>query len=103
MSCEAAQAAYVEEIKMSGKGQADITRGQYASIMNNGAYLNRCGVPSNVAVSICAAVQNGRAVGVTVSTKPNHPSRSCIARQVRGMSFPSHPKLDVVRVNFAAQ
>lgn len=103
MSCEAAQAAYVEEIKMSGKGQADITRGQYANIMNNGSYLNRCGVPSNVAVSICAAVQNGRAVGVTVSTTPNHSSRSCIASQVRGMSFPSHPKLDVVRVSFAAQ
>lgn len=103
MSCEAAQSAYVEEIKMSGKGQADITRGQYASIMNNGAYLNRCGVPSNVAVSICAAVQNGRAVGVTVSTTPNHASRSCISQQVRGMSFPSHPKLDVVRVSFAAQ
>lgn len=103
MSCEAAQAAYVEEIKMSGSGQADITRGQYAGIMNNGAYLNRCGVPSNVGVSICAAVQNGRAVGVTVSTTPNHPSRSCISSQVRGMSFPSHPKLDVVRVNFAAQ
>jgi hypothetical protein len=103
MSCDAAQAAYVEEIKMSGSGQADITRGQYASIMNNGAYLNRCGVPSNVAVSICAAVQNGRAVGVTVTTTPTHGSRSCIASQVRGMSFPSHPKLDVVRVSFAAQ
>ena len=31
-SCEAAQAAYVEEIKMTG-GQADITRGQYGSIL----------------------------------------------------------------------
>lgn len=102
-SCEAAQAAYVEEMKMAGGGQADITRGQYASIMNSGSYFSHCGVPFNVAVSICVAVQNGRAVGVTVSTKPNHASRSCIASAVRRLSFPSHPKLDVVRVNFAAE
>jgi eukaryotic-like serine/threonine-protein kinase len=103
MSCEAAQAAYVEEMKMSGGGQADITRGQYASIMNSGAYFSHCGVPSNVAVSICAAVQSGRAVGVSVSTTPSHGSRACIASAVRGLRFPSHPKLDVVRSSFAAE
>ncbi len=103
MSCQAAQNAYIEELKMTGGGQADITRGQYASIMNSGNYFSHCGVPFSVAVSICVAVQNGRAVGVTVTTTPNHPSRSCIASAVRRMSFPSHPKLDVVRVNFAAQ
>ncbi len=101
-SCEGAQAAYVEEIKMTG-GQADISRGQYAGIMNSGNYFSHCGVPSSVAVNICVAVQSGRAVGVTVSTTPNHPSRSCIASAVRGLNFPSHPKLDVVRVNFAAE
>ncbi len=103
MSCAAAQAAYVEEIKMTGSGQADITRGQYAGIMNNGSYFAHCGVPSNVAVSICAAVQNGRAVGVTVTTSPKHPSASCISAAVRRKKFPAHPKLDVVRVSFAAQ
>ncbi len=102
-SCEGAQAAYVEEMKMTGGGQADITRGQYASIMNSGSYFSHCGVPFNVAVSICVAVQNGKAVGVTVSTSPKHSSRSCIASAVRRMSFPAHPKLDVVRVNFAAE
>ncbi len=102
MSCEAAQATYVEEIKMTG-GQADISRGQYSSIMNSGSYFSHCGVPSNVAVNICVAVQAGKAVGVTVSTSPNHSSRACISKAVRGMRFPSHPKLDVVRVAFAAQ
>src|SRR5690606_2959784 len=102
LSCEAARAAYVEEISMKG-GQADITSGQYSRIMNSGAYFSHCGVPANVAISICAAVQNGRAVGVTVSTTPSHGSRSCIASAVRKLSFPSHPKLDVVRVSFAAQ
>jgi hypothetical protein len=103
MSCEAAQAAYVEEMKMAGGGQADITRGQYSSIMNSGAYFSHCGVPSNVAVNICVAVQGGRAVGVTVTTTPNHGSRACITSAVRNLRFPSHPKLDVVRSTFAAE
>jgi hypothetical protein len=103
LSCEAAQNAYVEELKMAGGGPADITRGQYSSIMNSGAYFSHCGVPSSVAVSICVAVQSGHAVGVTVNTTPNHGSRACIASAVRKLGFPANPKLDVVRVNFAAQ
>lgn len=101
-SCEAAQAAYVEEMSIGGpKGQADLTAGAYQSVLGNGAYLNRCGVPESMTVSVCAAVQNGRAVGVTVVTNPRNPGiQSCVAAQVRGMSFPSHPKLDVTRTTF---
>jgi eukaryotic-like serine/threonine-protein kinase len=104
-SCEAAQAAYVEEMTIGGgKGQADLTAGAYQSILGNGAYLNRCGVPENMTVSVCAAVQNGRAVGVSVNTNPRNPGvSSCISSAVRGMSFPAHPKLDVTRTTFAAQ
>jgi hypothetical protein len=104
MSCEAAQAAYVEEIKMGQKVAPDITRAQYGAVLNSGSYLNGCGVPSSMGVSVCAAVQNGRAVGVTVTTKPRNPGvAACISRKVRGLSFPSHPKLDVTRTSFAPQ
>ena len=105
MSCEAAQAAYVEEMSIGGaKGPADLTAGAYQAILGNGAYLNRCGVPENMSVNVCVAVQNGRAVGVSVNTNPrNGGISSCIASQVRGMSFPAHPKLDVTRTTFAAQ
>ena len=52
-------------------------------------------------VDICAAVQRGRAVGVTVVTRPaNGRVQSCVARAVRGLRFPSHPKLDVARTRF---
>lgn len=102
MSCEAAQNAYVEELKIGGKGgQADLTAGQFGQVLNNGSYLNACGVPDNMGVNICAAIQNGRAVGVTITTNPKNPGISgCIAGKVRGMSFPSHPKLDVTRTSF---
>ena len=72
-------------------------------VLNRGSYLNACGVPSSMEVNVCAAVQNGRAVGVTVTTRPSNPGiASCIARQVRGISFPSHPRLDVARTTFSA-
>jgi hypothetical protein len=50
-------------------------------------------------VNICVAVQNGRAVGMSVSTDPavSGISASCVAGQIRSMGSPSlaHPRLDV--------
>jgi eukaryotic-like serine/threonine-protein kinase len=102
-SCEAAQGAYVEEMRIGQRGQADITAGQYGAILNSGSYFAGCGVPDSMAISICAAVQNGRAVGVTVTTNPpNGRIASCINASVRRLNFPSHPKLDVTRTAFSA-
>lgn len=104
LSCEAAQNAYVEEMKMGSRGQADLSAGQFQSVLGRGTYFSHCGVPDNMSISICAAVQNGRAVGVTVRTTPPSPQhQACIAGGVRRLSFPSHPKLDVTRTSFAAQ
>ena len=101
LSCESAMNAYNEEMSMGNKGKADLTQGQFASVMNSGSYFSHCGVPNSMGISICAAVQNGRAVGVTVVTTPSSPShQSCIASGVRRLSFPSNPKLDVVRTKF---
>jgi hypothetical protein len=104
-SCEAAIDSY-NELKVVGEsgGQADITAGQYGRVLNGGSYFSHCGVPNSMAVNICAAVQNGRAVGVTVTTSPaDGQKQSCITSAVRNLSFPSHPKLDVTRTRFAAQ
>ncbi|WP_437729017.1 hypothetical protein [Sorangium sp. So ce861] len=104
MSCEAAQARYVEEYKLGNNGPADLTAGAYGNVLNRGTYLNACGVPSTMEVNVCAAVQNGRAVGVTITTSPSNPGiASCIAGQIRGMSFPSHPRLDVARTTFSSK
>jgi hypothetical protein len=103
MSCEGAIAAYKgDEITIgSGQKQADLTAGQYGSILNKGSYFAHCGVPDDMQINICAAVQNGRAVGVSVNVKPNNAGiASCIAGGVRGLSFPSRPNLDVTRTAF---
>lgn len=100
-SCEAAMDSYNEEKSMGEQGQADLTQGQYGRVLNGGGYFSHCGVPNSMSVNICAAVQNGRAVGVTVSTQPSDPKKvACITSAVRGLSFPSHPKLDVTRTRF---
>jgi len=103
MSCEAAYSAYNEEMKIGGNiGAADLTREQYGSILNSGSYFGHCGVPNSMGVNICAAVQNGKAVGVTVTTSPNNAGiASCIAASVRGINFPSRPRLDVTHTVFA--
>lgn len=101
MSCEAARAAYTEQMTMGAKGQADITGQQYGNVLNRGSYFAHCGVPDSMKLNICAAVQNGRAVGVTVTTSPrDNRIAACVAGGVRRLSFPSHPKLDVTRTSF---
>jgi hypothetical protein len=103
MSCEAARAKYVEEININsgGKGQADLTAGQFAGVLNNGAYVVGCGTPQSMHVTVCAAVQNGHAVGVTVTTDPpDGRIAGCISSAVRRMGFPSNPKLDVATTRF---
>ncbi len=105
LSCEGAAEKYtIEYNMMSGDDtKPDLTAGAYGAVLNRGTYLNSCGVPNNMDVNICAAVQNGRAVGVTVTTRPpNGGIASCISGQIRGMSFPSHPRLDITRTTFAA-
>lgn len=100
LSCEGARARYIEDY--SKDAPPDLSAGAYGSVLNKGTYLNGCGVPSSMGVTICAAVQNGRAVGVTVTTNPpNKGIASCISGAVRGLSFPSHPRLDVTTTTFA--
>jgi len=100
-TCEQARDQYTEEINLETGGQADLQSDDFAGILNNGSYLNPCDVPSASRVRICAAVQNGRAVGVTVLLDPPNPSLEiCVAGQVRQLGFPSNPKMDFVNVAF---
>jgi hypothetical protein len=103
-SCEAAVAGYREEIRIGagrGKTPADISRARYGAVLNRGNYFSHCGVPQKMKVRICAAVQHGRAIGVTVGTTPRSRSKqACIANAVRGLSFPSHPRMDVTTTIF---
>ena len=100
-TCEQARDQYVEEMNLQGPKTADLKAEDFAAVLNSGTYLTACSVPDTSKVRVCAAVQNGRAVGVTVAVDPPNPETEvCVAGQVRLLSFPVHPKLDVVNVKF---
>jgi hypothetical protein len=103
--CEAAAAANEEVMDLAGGRGApatpDVTRDAYASILANGRYFASCNVPATMRLEICAAVKNGRAVGVTVTTAPRAANvADCVKRAVTRLGFPSSPRLDVTRTRF---
>lgn len=104
LSCEAAIARNREEVTIGGpRGPADVTRDSYASILENGRYLGACSIPERTVFEVCAAVQNGRAVGITVASNPPSAAvNSCVRRAVSGLKFPANARLDVTRTRFDA-
>jgi hypothetical protein len=103
-SCEAAVARNNEQLEIGApRGPADITREAYASILQNGRYLADCRVPERTVVEICAAVKQGRAVGVTVVTNPPSAAlAACVRGRVAGLTFPTNERLDVTHTRFDA-
>jgi len=100
-TCEQARESYVEEINVGARGQSDLSADDFAAVLNRGTYLEPCAVPTTSKLRICAAVQNGQAIGVTVAAEPSASDLEiCIAKEVRKLAFPSHVKMDVVNVQF---
>jgi eukaryotic-like serine/threonine-protein kinase len=100
-TCEQARESYVEEVSMGARGQSDLSADDFAAVLNRGTYLEPCPLPTSSKLRICAAVQNGQAVGVTVAAEPSAPELEiCVAKEVRKLAFPAHVKMDVVNVQF---
>jgi hypothetical protein len=103
-SCEAAIAHNNELLELGARrGPADITREAYASILQNGSYLAGCSIPERTVFEICAAVKNGRTVGITVVSSPPSPAvNACVRRAVSRLNFPVSERLDVTHTRFNA-
>jgi len=96
-SYEAAIAANPQHLDMKAKATApDLTDAQLSAPMTSVASsLSTCGAPDDMKVTIKVAVKLGKAVGVTIVTDPpNRGVASCLDRLVRGLRWPSNPKLD---------
>lgn len=103
-SCESAAASANESMDLSaGPGAPDVSREAFASVLENGAYLASCGIASRTALVICAAVQDGKVVGVSVTSEPPDANvNACVRRAVAALRFPRSARLDVTRTRFAA-
>jgi hypothetical protein len=101
-SCESAAATANQTIDVgSARGAPDLTRDAFAGVLEHGAYLTPCSIPPRVSLEICAAVQNGNVVGVTVTSEPRDPAiNACVRRAVSALRFPRNSQLDVTRTRF---
>ena len=95
-SYEAALNANNQEISVGGpKGGPDLTDGQLSAPMRNASFISGCGAPESMKVTVRVAVQNGRAVGVSVYPNPPNPGvASCVDRHVRALGWPPNAKMD---------
>jgi hypothetical protein len=107
--CDEAKEAYVKHcmespVECRDKGATDGVMDAYGAVLNGGAYLDACKSPPSAGVKVCAAVKDGRAVGVTVVLSPGEEAvAACIAQKVHELAFPAYPRLDVTNTSFAAQ
>lgn len=104
-SCESAAASANQSIDLRGGGRRapDLTRDAFASLLENGTYLAACSIPDRIALEICAAVQDGKVIGVSVTTEPRNATISaCVRRAVAALRFPNSARVDVTRTRFEA-
>lgn len=100
-SCEKAIDENPQEIKMGGKQTKDLTAEQLGAPMKSSAFMSSCGLADSANAEICAAVKQGKPLGVSVKVSPaNNKVAACIDRSVRKLSFPKSEKLDVVKQTF---
>jgi hypothetical protein len=96
MSYESAVASNIQQIDMNGHVVGpDLTDLQLSGPLRNATFLNSCGAPDSMHVTVKVAVKMGRPVGVSVySSPPNSGITSCVDRAVRNLVWPVNPKLD---------
>jgi hypothetical protein len=87
----------------AARGAPDLTRDAFAAVLENGAYLARCAIPARTALEICAAVRDGKVIGVSVRAEPHDSAISaCLRGAVAALRFPRSARLDVTRTRFQA-
>lgn len=100
-TCEEARSRYTRSF--GERVPPTLSAGANRAALKKRRYLNGCGVPPSMAVHICAAVQNGRAIGVTVTTTPSDETKeACIAGAVSALAFPSRPRFDTTTITLEA-
>jgi hypothetical protein len=89
-------AGNVQQIDMNGHvAGPDLTDLQLSGPLRNATFLNSCGAPDSMHVTVKVAIKMGRAVGVSVySSPPNSGVTACVDRAVRNLAWPVNQKLD---------
>lgn len=100
-SYEAAWAKAEQKVEIGGGGGRHLSQDELGRPMQNASFISGCGAPDSMKVKVMVAVQNGRAVGVSVyTTPPNAGVQNCVAGFVRGITWPASPDMDSVITNY---
>jgi hypothetical protein len=96
MTYDEAIAANPQEVHAGEKSGPDLTDEQLSAPMKAVSQsLASCGAPDDMKFTIKVAIKLGKPIGVTVATDPPNASfAACVSRAVRGLRWPSNPKLD---------
>jgi eukaryotic-like serine/threonine-protein kinase len=102
MSYEAALAANPQQIAVGGpQGVPDLTDQQLSGPLRNASFLDSCGAPQSMHVTVKTVVKMGHAIGVSVyTTPPNGGVASCVDRAVRNVAWPVSQKADSFVTNY---
>jgi hypothetical protein len=94
-SYESALDSNNQQVAIGTNAGHDLSDAQLSAPMSDGSFLDECGTPENMSITVKVAVKMGRAVGVSVSTEPSDRDvAACIDHRVRALSWPASPKMD---------
>jgi hypothetical protein len=83
---------------------ATLSTEAYGAVLSHGSYFVHCEAPETLDIKICAAIQHGRALGVTVETNPSDPRvTACIDGAVRRLRFLVSSQMELTRTFFPAE
>jgi hypothetical protein len=101
-SCEKAMDDNPQTIDMGKKNsKPDLTNDQLGQPMRNSTFFSGCGLADSANADICAAVKQGKVLGVSVKITPNNNKvAACIDKATRKLPFPQSDKMDVVKQHF---
>lgn len=71
----------------------ELSNAELSEPLSNPTFLTSCGATDSMVVMIKVAIRNGKAMGVTVATRPASPEvAACVDKAVRQLSWPPSAK-----------
>ncbi|MEP7050544.1 MAG: hypothetical protein ABJB12_09340 [Pseudomonadota bacterium] len=101
-SCEAAAAAAVQDLDFASSDRtADLPSEAISGVLENGAWLSSCSLPSTTHLDVCVAIKGGRVTAATVISRPSDPAlNACVKQRAAALQFPYSTRVDVARTRF---
>jgi hypothetical protein len=103
-SCEAARDRQQQEIDLSRpRGPSrDGWQDRARELLADGSYFAHCGLSSKSALTLCTAVEQGKVIGVTVTTEPaSRRVNACVRSAVAGLRFTASSEIEIFTTYFA--